>query len=113
MRDGEGSGERSADTQRIDAAFHGLSSPTRVEVAKAASNVAGQTVRLTTSAVAEGGRRAGKAFRHGVLSVGAFLIGIIFLIAGDGAPALIFFLLSVALLVRTAFALVTSQSSSA
>ena len=95
----------------IEAAFHGLTTPRRVAAAETASNVAEQTARLTTRVVGEGGRRAGKAFRRGVLSVGALLIGITLLIAGIGTAALVCFLAAVVLLVSAAFALVTSPSS--
>lgn len=91
----------------IDAAFHGLSSPTRVAVANTASSVTKQTTHVVT----EGGRRVGKAFRRGVLSGGALLMGIILLIAGVGTAALVCFLGAVVLLGSAAFALVTSQSS--
>jgi DUF1707 SHOCT-like domain len=95
----------------IDASFHGLSSPIRVAMAETASNVAAQTAKATTRVVGEGGRRVGKAFRHGVLSMGAFLIGIILLISGAGTAALVFFVLAVVLLVSAALSLATSQSS--
>ena len=95
----------------VDAAFHGLSTPSRVAVEKAAANVAEKTAKLSTRALGEGGRRAQKAFLHGVLAVGALMIGVIFLIAGVGTVALISFLGSVALFVSAARALVTSQSS--
>jgi hypothetical protein len=88
----------------IDAAFHGLSSPTRVAV----SNKAGQTARLTTGVIREGGRRAGKAFRLGVYAGGALLIGFILLIAGIGTPALICFLAAVLLMVSAVVSLVTA-----
>jgi Domain of unknown function (DUF1707) len=87
----------------IDAAFHGLSSPTRVAVA----NTAGETARLTTGAIREGGRRAGKAFRLGVYAGGALTTGVILLIAGIGTAALIFFLAAVLLMVGGAISLVT------
>lgn len=90
----------------MDAAFHGLSSPTRVAVANAASTVTTQT----THAVAIGGRRAGKAFRRWVLSVGALMIGVILLIAGIGTAALICFLGAVILFVSASISLVTSSS---
>ncbi len=95
----------------IDAAFHGLSSPTRVAVANTASSVTTQTAKLTTHVVGEGGRRVGRAFRQGVFSMGAAMIGFIFLIAGIGPAALLFFLLAVAFFVSAAVSLVTSQSS--
>jgi microcystin-dependent protein len=95
----------------IDAAFHGLSSPSRIAAAETASNVAEQTVKLTTRVVGEGGRRAGKAFRHGVFAIGALMIGFILLIAGIGIAALASFLLAVSLFVSAAISLVTSQSS--
>jgi hypothetical protein len=91
----------------IDTASHGLSSPTRVAVANTASSV----TRQTTHVAAEGGRRVGKAFRRGVLSLGTLLMGTILLIAGVGTAALVCFLGAVVLFVSTAFALVTSQSS--
>lgn len=91
----------------IDAAFHGLSSPTRVAVANTASNVTKQT----THVVAEGGRRVGKAFRRGVFAVGAMMLGLILLIAGIGTAALICFVGAVLLGVSAAVSLVTSQST--
>lgn len=90
----------------IDAAFHGLSSPTRVAAARTASNVTKQTTHM----VAEGGRRAGKAFRRGMFASGALMIGIILLIAGVGAGALICFVGAVLLFISAAVSLVTSQS---
>ena len=42
----------------VDAAFHGLSTPSRVAVEKAAANVAEKTAKLSTPALGEGGRRA-------------------------------------------------------
>jgi len=88
----------------IDAAFHGLSSPTRVAVANTASNVTKQT----TQAVVEGGRRVGKAFRRGVFAAGATMIGVILLIAGIGTAALICFVGGVLFFVSAAISLVTS-----
>lgn len=87
----------------IDAAFHGLSSPSRV----AAANAAGQTVELTTRAVGEAGRRAGRVFRHGVFAMGALLLGIIFLIAGVGSAALLCFVGFVVFLVLAGMSLVS------
>jgi hypothetical protein len=95
----------------IDAAFHGLSSPTRVAAAKTASGATKQTAKLTTHVVAEGGRRAGKAFRRGVFAVGALMIGIILAVAGIGTGALICFVGAVLLFVSAAVSLVTSQAS--
>lgn len=95
----------------IDAAFHGLSIPRRVAAAKAASNTAEQTAKLTTRVVGEGGRRVGRAFRHGVFAMGAAMVGLIFLIAGNSTAALVFFLLAVALFVSAAISLTSSQSS--
>lgn len=88
----------------LDAAFHGLASPSRVAAAKRASNVAGQTAKV----VKEGGRRAGKAFRYGVFATGALLVGFILLIAGYGTPALISFLVAVLLIVSAAISLVSA-----
>lgn len=92
----------------IDAAFHGLSSPTRTATVKAVSDMAGQTAKLTTRAVREGGRRAGRAFRLGVYATGVLLIGFILLIAGIGTPALICFLAAVFLMVSAVVSLVTA-----
>lgn len=94
----------------IDAAFHGLSSPTRVAAAKTAANVTKGTAGLTTRMVAEGGRRAGKAFRRGVFAVGALMIGIILAFAGIGTGALVCFVVAVLLFVSSAISLATSTS---
>lgn len=91
----------------VDAAFHGLSSPTRVAVANTASSVTKQT----THVVAEGGRRVGKAFRRGVFAAGAMMLGIILLIAGIGTAALLCFVGAVLLGVSAAVSLVTAQST--
>src|SRR5829696_6276062 len=48
----------------IDAAFHGLATPTRNAAAKTASDVARQSARVTSRVAKEGGRRAGKALRR-------------------------------------------------
>lgn len=94
----------------IDVAFHGLSSPSRVAATKTASNVAEQTAKLATNVIGKGGRRAGKAFRRGVLSLGTSMLGLVFLIAGVGTVALICFVGAVLLFVSAAISLVTSQS---
>jgi hypothetical protein len=86
----------------IDAAFHGLSSPTRLAVV----NKAGQTASLTTGVIREGGRRAGKAFRLDVYAGGALLVGFILLIAGIGTASLVCFLAAVLLMVGAAVSLV-------
>lgn len=91
----------------INAAFHGLSSPTRVAAAKTASNMTKQTTRL----VAEGGRRARKSFQRALLAVAALMIGVILVIAGMGIGALICFVGAVLLFVSAATSLVTSRSS--
>jgi hypothetical protein len=85
-----------------------LSSPTRVAAANTASNVTRQTAKVTTNAVAKGGRRVGKAFRLWMFSVGALMLGFIFLIAGIGTAALICFVGAVLLFVSAAISLVTS-----
>lgn len=93
----------------IDAAFHGLPSPSRAARAEAASTVAGQGAALGSRMVKEGGRRAGKVFRRGVLSIGALLLGFIFLIAGMGMVALVCFVVAVLLFVSAAISLVTAK----
>ena len=95
----------------LDAAFHGLRSPTQAAAVKTASAVTKRTAKVTTRVAAEGSRRAGKAFRHGVFAVGALMIGLILLIAGIGTAALICFVGAVFLFVSAATALVTSQST--
>jgi Domain of unknown function (DUF1707) len=90
----------------IDAAFHGLASPTRVAVANTTSNVTKQA----THVFAESGRRVGTAFRRGMLAAGAMMIGVILLIAGIGAAALICLVGAVLVGVSAAISLVTSQS---
>jgi SAM-dependent methyltransferase len=54
---------------------------------KTASSVTKQTAALTTRVVAEGWRRAGKAFRRGVFALGTPMIGIILAVAGIGTAA--------------------------
>jgi ABC-type multidrug transport system fused ATPase/permease subunit len=98
---------RSARTRsEINAAFRGLSSPTMAAAAKTSSNVAKQTARV----VAEGGRRAKRAFLRAVFAVAALMIGIILLIAGDGTVALICFVGAVMLFVSAATTLVASRA---
>lgn len=94
----------------IDAAFHGLTTPTRVAVGEKATSAAKQTAELGSQVLAEGGRRAGKAFRRGVLAVGALMLGIILVIAGIGIGALVCFVAAVVLFVSSAIALVSSTS---
>ena len=89
----------------IDAAFHGLSTPSRVAVGQKASSATKQTADLGSRVLAEGGRRAGKAFRRGVLGVGAVMLGIILLIAGLGLVALVCFVGAVVLFVSAAISL--------
>jgi hypothetical protein len=91
----------------IDAAFHGLTTPTRVAVVNTAASATKQTAGFSARVAAEGGRRAGKAFRRGVFAVGALMIGIILVIAGFGIGALICFVAAVALFVSAAISLVT------
>lgn len=91
----------------IDAAFHGLSTPTRVAMGVKASSATKQAAGLGSQVLAEGGRRAGKAFRRAVLAVGALTVGIILLIAGAGLGAVVFFLGAVVLLVSAAISLVS------
>ncbi|HEX4465308.1 MAG TPA: DUF1707 domain-containing protein [Solirubrobacterales bacterium] len=95
----------------INAAFRGLSSPAQTAAVKTASNVTKQTAEFTTRIVAEGGRRARKAFLRGVFAVGALIIGVILVIAGIGIAALICFLSAVLLFVSAATALVSSRTS--
>jgi Flp pilus assembly protein TadB len=94
----------------IDAAFHGLSTPTRAALGEKASSATKQATELSSSALAEGGRRAGKAFRRGVLAVGALMIGIVLVIAGVGVGALVFFLGAVVLFVSAAISLASSTA---
>jgi Domain of unknown function (DUF1707) len=91
----------------IDAAFHGLSTPTRAAMGAKASIATKQAAGLGSHVLAEGGRRAGKAFRRGVLGMGALAIGVILLIAGTGPGALVFFLGAVALFVSAAISVVS------
>lgn len=92
----------------IDAAFHGLSTPTRVAASKAASDLARHTARVTSHVAKEGGRRAGKAVRRGVLAVGMLMLAVILAIAGIGIGAFVCFVGSVLLFVGAALSLVTS-----
>jgi hypothetical protein len=94
----------------IDAAFHGLSSPTRDAAVKTASTIAKQTAGFTTRVGAEGGRRAGKAFRRGAYASGVLMIGVILAFAGISTAAVICFVAAVLLFVSSAVSLVTSQS---
>lgn len=94
----------------IEAAFHGLSTPTRVVAEERAVKAATQTATFTARAFVQIRRRTGKAFRRAVFAVGALLIGIVLAVAGIGAGALISFLCAVLLFVSAAIALVTSTS---
>lgn len=94
----------------IDAVFHGLPTPGQVAVGEKASSAAKQTADLGSHVLAEGGRRAGKAFRRGVLAFGALMLGIILVIAGLGLGALVCFVGAVALFVSSAISLVSSAS---
>jgi uncharacterized protein DUF1707 len=94
----------------IDAAFHGLSTPTRVVAEETATKAAKTTATLTARALVQIRSRTGKAFRRAMLAVGALLIGIILAVAGIGTGALIAFLLAVVLFVGAAMALVASSS---
>lgn len=91
----------------IDAAFHGLSTPRRAAMGAKASSATKQAADLGSQVLTEGGRRVGKAFRRGVLGVGALAIGIILLIAGIGSGALALFLGAVVLFVGAAISLVS------
>lgn len=93
----------------IDAAFHGLPSPSRAARAEAASTFAGQSAALGSRVVKEGGRRVRRAFRQGALSIGALLLGTIFLVAGMGMVALLCFVVAVFLFVSAAISLVTNK----
>ncbi len=95
----------------IDGAFHGLSTASRVAAAKTATDLAEQTAGLTRRAIGESGRRARRAFRHGVFALAALMIGVILLIAGIGTAALVCFVGAVLLFVSAAVSLVKSQSS--
>jgi len=95
----------------LDAAFHGLRSPTHDAALKTASEVTKKAAEATTRVVSEGGRRIGRSFRYGVLTIGALMLGTILLIAGVGAPALVCFLGAVFFFVSAAISLVTSQST--
>jgi uncharacterized protein DUF1707 len=95
----------------IDVAFHGISTPSRAAAVRTASHATKQTVEVTSHVVVEGGRRLGKAFLRGLLSIGMLMIGLILLIAGIGIAALICFVASVLLFVGAGAALVTSQRS--
>jgi len=95
----------------INAAFRGLSSPIWSAAAKTTSNVAKQTAGLTTRVIAEGGRRARKAFLRVAFAMAAAMIGTILLIAGVGTAALICFVGAVLLFVGAATTLFASQSS--
>jgi hypothetical protein len=89
--------------EEIDAAFHGLSSPSRV----AAKQKASTATSATSRAMAAGSHRLGRSFRFGVFAVGASLLGLILLIAGSGSWALACFLAAVFLLMAAAVSLVT------
>lgn len=91
--------------REIEAAFHGLSTPSRTAAVKKASSATKQTAGF----VAEGGRRLSKAFLRGMLSLGALAIAIVLLIAGIGIAALVCFVVSVTLFVGAGAALVTSR----
>ncbi len=93
----------------LDAAFHGLSTPTHAAVVKTASNVTKQAAGVTARVAMEGGRRVGKAFRHGALAVGALMIGVILVVAGIGTAAIAFFVLAVLLFTSATIALVASS----
>ena len=95
----------------INAAFRGLSNPTWSAAAKTTSNVAKQTAGLTTRVVAEGGRRAMKAFLRVAFATAAAMIGTILLIAGVGTAALICFVGAVLLFVSAVTTLFASRSS--
>jgi hypothetical protein len=88
--------------EEIEAAFHGLRTPSRL-----AESVA-QTASVGSRVAVEGGRRAQKAFRRGAFATGALVIGLILLIAGIGPAALICFVAAVLLFVGAALALVSS-----
>jgi hypothetical protein len=92
----------------IDAAFHGLATPTRNAAAKTASDVARQSARVTRRVAKEGGRRAGKALRRGILAAGMLMVAVILVIAGVGTGAVICFVGSVLLFASAALSLVTS-----
>lgn len=94
----------------IDVVFHGLSTPTQAALREMASSATKQAAELSSSALAKGGRRAGRAFRRGVLAVGALMIGIVLVIAGIGVGALVFFLGAVVLFVSAAISLVSSTA---
>jgi hypothetical protein len=96
----------------IDAAFHGLSTPSRVARKQKASDVTAQAASTTTRVAANGGQRLGRAFRRGVLGAGAMMLGAILLIAGIGTVALLCFVAAVFFLVSAAISLVTPQSRS-
>lgn len=91
----------------IDGAFHGLSTPTRVAAAKTVSDVARQSVRVTSRVAKEGGRRAGKAVGRGALAVGLLVVAVILAIAGIGTGAVICVVGSVLLFVGAVRSLVT------
>jgi len=92
----------------IDAAFHGLATPTRIAAAKSASDAARKTARVTSRVAKEGGRRAGKALRRSVLAAGMLMVAVILVIAGIGVGAVICFVGSVLLFVSAALSLVAS-----
>lgn len=94
----------------IDVAFHGLSTPTRVALGKKASSAKKQAAELSSSMLAEGRRRTGKALRRGVLALGALMLGVVLLIAGIGVGALVCFLGAVALFVSAAISLMSSTA---
>jgi hypothetical protein len=88
----------------LDAAFRCLPDPPRAEVATQAAK---QTAAFTARAVAEGGRRASRAFLRFLFSGAALLIGVILLIAGVGIGAVLFFVAAVLLFVWSAASLVS------
>lgn len=88
----------------IDAAFRCLPGQAPTE---AAAQAARRGAALTTQAVREGGRRARKAFMRSLLAGAALLIGVILLIAGIGAGALLCFVAAVLIFAAAAAALVT------
>jgi hypothetical protein len=103
---------RSARTRsELNAAFRGLSTPARAAAAKTASDVTRRGASVTRRVVAEGGRRAKRAFMRAVFASAALMLGVVLLIAGLGAVALICFVAAVVLYAAAAASLVVSRSS--
>ena len=95
----------------LNAAFRGLSTPAWAVATRTASDVTKQSVGVTKRVVAEGGRRARRAFLRAVLASSALMLGVILVIAGVGIAALICFVAAVALYAAAATSLVMSRSS--